>query len=115
LKSINFQSLDNVDSFDDVSLFTKVPVNEVLRVISSKLRKNYILVEWSALQPEAIMELLEVCLRTTYFQLDDKFFQQKDGIAIGSFLSPIMTFTWSILRIWLSTQHYIYHRCGSDT
>jgi hypothetical protein len=30
------------------------------------------------------MELLEVFLRTTYFQVDDKFFQQKDGMAMGS-------------------------------
>jgi hypothetical protein len=33
------------------------------------------LAERSLLQVEAIMELLEVCLRTTYFQVDDKFIQ----------------------------------------
>jgi hypothetical protein len=42
------------------------------------------------LQVEAIMELMEVCLTTTYFQAD-KFFQQKDGMATGSSLSPIMS------------------------
>jgi hypothetical protein len=31
------------------------------------------------LQAEAIVELLEACSRTTYFQVDGKFFQQKDG------------------------------------
>jgi hypothetical protein len=36
------------------------------------------------------MELLEVCLRITYFQVEDKFFQQKDGMAIGSSLSLIV-------------------------
>jgi hypothetical protein len=49
------------------------------------------LAERSALQVEAIMELLEVCLRTTYFQVDDKFFQQKVGMAMGSFLSPTVS------------------------
>jgi hypothetical protein len=48
-------------------------------------------VEWSVLQVEAIMELLEVCLRTTYFQVNHKFFQQKDGMAIESSLSPIVS------------------------
>jgi hypothetical protein len=43
------------------------------------------------LQIEAIMELLEVCLRTTYFQADDKFFQQKDDMAMGSSLSPTVS------------------------
>jgi hypothetical protein len=37
------------------------------------------------------MELLEVCLRTTYFQVDDRFFQQNDGVALGSSPSPIVS------------------------
>jgi hypothetical protein len=41
------------------------------------------------------MELLEVCLRTTYFQVDDKFFQQEEGMAMamamGNSLSPIVS------------------------
>jgi hypothetical protein len=43
------------------------------------------------LDVEAIMELLEVCLRTTYFQVNDKFFQQKDGMVMGNSLSPIVS------------------------
>jgi hypothetical protein len=43
------------------------------------------------LQVEAIMELLEVCLRAIYFQVDGKFFHQKDGMAMGSSLSPIVS------------------------
>jgi hypothetical protein len=37
------------------------------------------------------MELLEVCLRTTYFQVDDRFYQQKEGMAMGSSLSPVIS------------------------
>jgi predicted GIY-YIG superfamily endonuclease len=37
------------------------------------------------------MELLDVCLRTTYFQVDDRFYQQKDGMAMGSSLSPTVS------------------------
>jgi hypothetical protein len=37
------------------------------------------------------MELLEVCLRTTYFQVGDKLLQQKDGMAMGSSLLPIVS------------------------
>jgi hypothetical protein len=47
--------------------------------------------EWSALLVEAIVELLEIGMRTTYFQVDDKFFQQKDGMAMGSSLSHIIS------------------------
>jgi hypothetical protein len=37
------------------------------------------------------MELLEVCLRTTYFQVDQKFFQEKKGVTMGSSLPPIVS------------------------
>jgi hypothetical protein len=42
------------------------------------------------LQVEAIKGLLEVSLRTTYFQVDEEFFKQKDGMAMGSSLSPVV-------------------------
>jgi hypothetical protein len=38
---------------------------------------------------KVIMELLEVCLETTYFQMD-KFFQKKGGMAKRSSVSPIV-------------------------
>jgi hypothetical protein len=37
------------------------------------------------------MELVEVCLRTTYFQVGDMFSQQKEGMAVGSSLSLIVS------------------------
>jgi hypothetical protein len=91
LKSVNIQTLDTLVSFEVVSLFTNAPVDEALRVVRNKLRNDNTLAERSVLQVEAIMELLEVYLRTTYFQVDDKFFQQKDGMAMGSSLSPIVS------------------------
>jgi hypothetical protein len=73
-----------------VSPFTNVPV-DALQVISNKLHNDKTLAKRSALQAEAIMELLEVCLKTTYFQVDDKFFQQKDRMAMGSSLSSVVS------------------------
>jgi hypothetical protein len=37
------------------------------------------------------MELLESSLRTACYQVDNKFFQQKDGMAMGNSLSPIVS------------------------
>jgi hypothetical protein len=91
LKSVNLQSLDTLVSFDVVSLFTNVPVDEALQVIRNKLHNDNTLAEWSVLQVEAILELLEVCLKTTYFQVDNKFFQRKSGMTMGSSLSPIVS------------------------
>jgi hypothetical protein len=93
LKSVNLQSLDVLVSFDVVNLFTKIPIDEALQVIRNKLHNDDMLVERSVLQVEAFIELLRVCLRTTYFQVDDKFFLQKDGMDMGSSLSPIVSVT----------------------
>ncbi|PNF22345.1 hypothetical protein B7P43_G18297, partial [Cryptotermes secundus] len=91
LKTVNLHSQDIFVSFDVVSLFTNVPVDEVLQIIENKLHDDVTLTERSVLQVKAIMDLLEVCLRTTYFQLDDKFFQHKDGMAMGNSLLPIVS------------------------
>jgi hypothetical protein len=79
LKSVNLQSSDTLVSVDVVSLFTKVPVDETLQIIRNKVHNDDTLAEQFVLQVEAIIELLEVCLKTAYFQVDDKFFQLKDG------------------------------------
>jgi hypothetical protein len=47
------------------------------------------LVERSVSQPEAIMEPLEICLRPTYFQRINKFFQKKEGTTMGNALLPV--------------------------
>jgi hypothetical protein len=91
LKYVNLHSLDTLVCFDVVSLFTNVPVDEALQVIRNKLHNNNTLAERSVLQVGSIMELLEVCLKTAYFQVYDKFFQQTDGMAMGSSLSPIVS------------------------
>jgi hypothetical protein len=84
LKSVNLHWLDIFVHFEVVSLFTIVPVDDALQVISNKLHNNDTPAELSALQSEDITELPVVCMRTTCFQADDKFFQQKDGVAMGS-------------------------------
>jgi hypothetical protein len=81
---------DTLVSFDVVSLFTNVPLDEALQAIRNKLANDNTLAERSILKEEAIMELLDVCLRTTCFQVDDRI-QQKDGMATGSSLSPIVS------------------------
>jgi hypothetical protein len=73
LKPVNLQKQEILASFDVVSLITNVPVEEALQVIRGRLENDNTLTEWSVLKVDAIMELLEVCLRTTYFQVDDGF------------------------------------------
>jgi hypothetical protein len=86
LNSVNLQFLGTLISFNIVSLFVNVSLDKALQVIGNNLHNTDTLVEWFVLQVKDIMEMLEVHLRITYFQVDDKFFRQKDGMAMGSSL-----------------------------
>jgi hypothetical protein len=91
LKSVNFQSLDTLISFDADSLVTNIPLEQGLQVSGNKLHNDHTLAEQSILQIKTTMEWLEICLRTICFQVDNNFFQQKDGMATECSLSPIVS------------------------
>ena len=58
----------------------------MFRFVRNNLQEDDTLVECSNQEVAATMELLEVCLKATYSQADEKFLQQKEGMAMGSCL-----------------------------
>ena len=78
-------------SFDIKSLFTNVPVQEVLGVIHRKLLADESLGKRTALSADQVTHLLHICLQTTYFLYKGEYYQQKDGAAMGSPVSPVVT------------------------
>ena len=62
-------------SFDVVSLFTKVPLDDALQSILTLLFNDEKLEE-QTISANAICQLTKLCLRTTYFQFEDQFFMQ---------------------------------------
>lgn len=77
-------------SFDVVSLFMKVPVDEALEAISGMLEKDETAEERSTISPSEVCRLTSLCLRSTYFRFRDTFYEQRDGAAMGSPLSPVV-------------------------
>ena len=72
------------------SLFTKVPIDLPLEIIDRRLREGNTLSDWTTLDPPTITTLTELCLRKMYFQHGKEFFEQMDGTAIGSPLTPVV-------------------------
>ncbi|KAJ8912099.1 hypothetical protein NQ315_005435 [Exocentrus adspersus] len=91
LTTININSTELLVSFDVVSLFTNVPVDKTLSIVRNKLENDNNLKDRTKLNVSAFMELLTLCIKTTYFQLENDFYQQDFGMAMGSSLSPIMS------------------------
>ena len=81
---------DRMISFDVTHRFTQVPVDDALQVVEERLFADYSLKERTRIPAPQLIELIELCLRSTYFQFQDKFFEQTDGAAMGSSLSPVI-------------------------
>jgi hypothetical protein len=67
-----------------------MPIKESLQIIKTKLGTDQKKIHFN-LKTEVIMEILEACMRTTYFQVDNKFYEQKDGMAMESPLSLLVS------------------------
>ncbi|XP_054721210.1 uncharacterized protein LOC129230991 [Uloborus diversus] len=77
IQSISLQLSDLLISFDVVSLFTKVPVEDALQLITP-------------LFPPDIAAHFKHVLTTTYLKWNTKFYEQRDGVAMGNPLSPVV-------------------------
>ena len=71
-------------SFDTVSLFTKVPVNLAAKVARKRIITDQLLADHTALSPDEVVSLLELCIRATYLSYKGEMFQQVFGTAMGS-------------------------------
>ena len=77
-------------SFDVESLFTNVPVEESITIIKRRLQQDSTVEERTTLSGNTVVDLLDLCLKSTYFQYKGEFYQQVDGAAMGSPVSPIV-------------------------
>ena len=72
------------------ALFTSVPVDPALNSIRDLLDKDHTLKERIVLAVTDILLLLKFCLENTYFSFKDQFYEQVEGVAMGSPVSPIL-------------------------
>ena len=72
------------------ALFTSVPIDPALKVIKDLLVKDNTLKERTVMDVEDIILLLEFCLKNTYFSFQGQFYEQVEGAAMGSPVSPIV-------------------------
>ena len=82
IKDIQVCENEIMVGFDVVSLYTKVPVEEAIkfiRNITNDEKTNMVRI-W----------FYRICLKSTYFTFHDNFYEQTNGVLIGSPLSPVV-------------------------
>ena len=77
-------------SFDVSSLFTNVPIVDTIDIIRDRLEEDDSLEDRTPLSPHRVAELLQLCLRSTYFSFNGEFYEQREGAAMGSPVSAVV-------------------------
>ena len=90
LKSIKLAPDEVMMSYDVKALFTSVPIEPALKIIEKLLKEDHSLQSRTTMSTQQIMDLLGLCLRSTYFTFKGKFYEQVEGAAMGSPISPIV-------------------------
>ena len=79
-----------LSSYDVSALFTSVPIDPALKITKDLLVKDPNLKDRTVIGVDGIILLLEFCLKNTYFSFQGQFFEQVEGAAMGSPVSPIV-------------------------
>ena len=90
LKDIRLQQEECIISFDVTALFTSVPIQPVVNIIQHKLANDKGLQQRTTMSIKHIISLLEFHLRSTCFVFQGQYYEQIEGVAMGSPLSPIV-------------------------
>ena len=90
MKNIKLQPQECIISYDVKTLFTSVPIEPATKIIKQHLEDNKELQQRTSMTVNHIISLLEFCLKNTYFIFQGRFYEQVEGAAMGSPISPIV-------------------------
>ena len=90
IKKIKLEEGECIISYDVAALFTSIPVKSALEVVKKKLEQDTELHQRTTMSIQNIMDWLEFCLCNTYFLFQGNYFEQTQGAAMGSPVSPVL-------------------------
>ena len=107
-------------SFDIKSLSTNIPLTETLTLCIQNLYRNQTHV--NNLIKSSFYKLLKITMFESFYIFDGKFYEQCDGVAVGSPLGPTLAnfFMFHFENIWLENcpsyfKPVVYRRFTDDT
>ena len=77
-------------SYDVSALFTSIPIEPAIRIIRKHLEDDPTLNSRISMSVDHIICLLEFCMKNTYFSYQGRFYEQTEGAAMGSPISPFV-------------------------
>ena len=95
LKKMMITPENKMVSFNVISLFTNVPLDETIDII---IKCSYDKEEINTDIPKKTWELLYLCTKNAHFTLNNKTYLQFDGVAMGSPLGPVLANIFMVKR-----------------
>ena len=89
IKKYKLEKDECIISYDVSALFTSIPVKSALNIIKNILEQDQELKNRTSMAINNITELLEFCLCNTCFLFQGQFYEQTEGAAMGSPVSPV--------------------------
>ena len=90
LQGKKLQPGEIITSYDIKALFTSVPVQPSIQIVKHRLQQDTTLPQRTSMSISHIISLLEFCLTHTYFLFQGKYYEQVQGAAMGSPISPLI-------------------------
>ena len=90
IKGIRLQKDECIMSYEVKALFTLVPIIPAINTIRDKLTKDKDLQQRTSMSVNHIINLLEFCLKHTYFVYQGRYYEQFKSAAMGSPIGPIV-------------------------
>ena len=90
IEGIQLQPNQCIVSFDVKALFTSVSIQPAITIMKKLLEENQSLQQRTTMSVNNITYSLEFCLKSTYFTYQRKHYEQLEGAAMGSLISPIV-------------------------
>jgi hypothetical protein len=91
LKTIELNKDTGLYSFDITNMYTNIPKIGVINIIKKILENNNEIEK--NIQKETI-HILETIIQQNYFQFDQEYYKQADGLAMGSSTSSLLAETY---------------------
>ena len=89
-QKIKLEEGECIISYDVAALFTSIQLKSALEVIKKKLEQDTELHQRTTMSIQNILDLLEFCLCNTYFLFQGQYYEQNQGAAMGSPVSPVV-------------------------